>query len=256
MSASLPARPRAANWPNGLAERPMWRPRAFRYADAVENTKDRDHAGKRNARPHRCSWASTEAMTHYHDTEWGVPVPRRSPSVRDARAGRRAGRVCRGRRSSTSARAIGRCSTASTSTEVAAFTRRRRRPPDGATPASCATAPRSSRRFSTPARSSASRRSTARSRTSCGRSSATRPSTRRAHPTSRRRRPRRNPDALSRALKQYGCKFVGTTICYAFMQATGMVNDHEADCLCRARRKPPARHGSARKPENRRHEAN
>jgi len=41
-------------------------------------------------------------------------------------------------------------------------------------------------------------------------------------------------DALSKALKQYGCKFVGTTICYAFMQAVGMVNDHERDCICRA----------------------
>jgi len=42
-------------------------------------------------------------------------------------------------------------------------------------------------------------------------------------------------DALSRTLKKYGCKFVGTTICYAFMQATGMVNDHEAACFCRSR---------------------
>lgn len=41
-------------------------------------------------------------------------------------------------------------------------------------------------------------------------------------------------DALSKALKKYGCKFVGTTICYAFMQAVGMVNDHERDCMCRA----------------------
>jgi DNA-3-methyladenine glycosylase I len=44
-------------------------------------------------------------------------------------------------------------------------------------------------------------------------------------------------DALSKALKQYGCKFVGTTICYAFMQATGMVNDHAADCSARAKHK-------------------
>ncbi|WP_250450070.1 DNA-3-methyladenine glycosylase I [Caballeronia sp. ATUFL_M2_KS44] len=44
-------------------------------------------------------------------------------------------------------------------------------------------------------------------------------------------------DAMSRALKTYGCKFVGTTICYAFMQATGMVNDHAADCLSRAKPK-------------------
>lgn len=37
-------------------------------------------------------------------------------------------------------------------------------------------------------------------------------------------------DQLSRDLKQRGFAFVGTTICYAFMQATGMVNDHLADC--------------------------
>ncbi|MGF6752766.1 DNA-3-methyladenine glycosylase I [Paraburkholderia sp. GAS334] len=41
-------------------------------------------------------------------------------------------------------------------------------------------------------------------------------------------------DALSKGLKAYGCKFVGTTICYAFMQAVGMVNDHERTCECRA----------------------
>lgn len=38
--------------------------------------------------------------------------------------------------------------------------------------------------------------------------------------------------AMSRALKQAGFKFVGETICYAFMQAVGMVNDHETDCWC------------------------
>lgn len=37
-------------------------------------------------------------------------------------------------------------------------------------------------------------------------------------------------DAMSKSLKQRGFKFVGTTICYAFMQATGMVNDHVVDC--------------------------
>ena len=37
-------------------------------------------------------------------------------------------------------------------------------------------------------------------------------------------------DALSRDLKQRGFKFVGTTICYAFMQANGMVNDHLVSC--------------------------
>ncbi len=38
-------------------------------------------------------------------------------------------------------------------------------------------------------------------------------------------------DALSKDLKKRGFKFVGTTICYAMMQATGMVNDHLVDCF-------------------------
>ena len=37
-------------------------------------------------------------------------------------------------------------------------------------------------------------------------------------------------DALSKDLQRRGFKFVGTTICYAFMQAVGMVNDHLLDC--------------------------
>lgn len=38
-------------------------------------------------------------------------------------------------------------------------------------------------------------------------------------------------DAMSMDLKKRGFKFVGTTICYAFMQAAGMVNDHLVDCF-------------------------
>jgi DNA-3-methyladenine glycosylase I len=38
-------------------------------------------------------------------------------------------------------------------------------------------------------------------------------------------------DAMSEALRERGFKFVGSTICYAFMQAVGMVNDHRADCF-------------------------
>ncbi len=38
-------------------------------------------------------------------------------------------------------------------------------------------------------------------------------------------------DALSKDLKRRGFKFVGSTICYAFMQAVGMVNDHVVDCF-------------------------
>lgn len=38
-------------------------------------------------------------------------------------------------------------------------------------------------------------------------------------------------DAMSKDLKKRGFRFVGSTICYAFMQATGMVNDHVTDCF-------------------------
>ena len=45
-------------------------------------------------------------------------------------------------------------------------------------------------------------------------------------------------DKMSLALKQFGFAFVGSTICYAFMQATGMVNDHAVTCF---RREPVKR---------------
>ncbi len=38
---------------------------------------------------------------------------------------------------------------------------------------------------------------------------------------------------MSKALKRLGFRFVGTTICYAFMQAVGMVNDHLVTCFRR-----------------------
>jgi DNA-3-methyladenine glycosylase I len=38
-------------------------------------------------------------------------------------------------------------------------------------------------------------------------------------------------DAMSKDLAKRGFKFVGSTICYAFMQATGMVNDHLVSCF-------------------------
>ncbi len=45
--------------------------------------------------------------------------------------------------------------------------------------------------------------------------------------------PTRTPesDAMSKELKRLGFSFVGSTICYAFMQAAGMVNDHTTDCF-------------------------
>jgi DNA-3-methyladenine glycosylase I len=52
----------------------------------------------------------------------------------------------------------------------------------------------------------------------------------RRHP---REIPSRTPqsDAMSKDLKRRGFRFIGSTICYAFMQATGMVNDHTLDCF-------------------------
>jgi DNA-3-methyladenine glycosylase I len=55
-------------------------------------------------------------------------------------------------------------------------------------------------------------------------------------------------DAMSKDLKRRGFKFVGSTICYAFMQATGMVNDHVVDCFRHAElRKPGPLTGGPRK---------
>lgn len=50
---------------------------------------------------------------------------------------------------------------------------------------------------------------------------------------SRQRIPSSSPasDAMSKALKKRGFNFVGSTICYAFMQAVGMVNDHVVQCF-------------------------
>ena len=39
-------------------------------------------------------------------------------------------------------------------------------------------------------------------------------------------------DKMSKQLKKDGFKFVGSTICYSYMQAVGMVNDHIAECFC------------------------
>src|SRR5271165_2551974 len=45
-------------------------------------------------------------------------------------------------------------------------------------------------------------------------------------------------DAMSKALKKIGFRFVGSTICYAFMQATGMVDDHLATCFRHTQESP------------------
>jgi DNA-3-methyladenine glycosylase I len=52
-------------------------------------------------------------------------------------------------------------------------------------------------------------------------------------PRSLKQVPARTPesDAMSKDLKRRGFNFVGSTICYAFMQAVGLVNDHTVDCF-------------------------
>ena len=40
-------------------------------------------------------------------------------------------------------------------------------------------------------------------------------------------------DAMSKDMKKRGFKFFGSTICYAYLQATGFVNDHLVNCICR-----------------------
>lgn len=61
--------------------------------------------------------------------------------------------------------------------------------------------------------------------------------------------PARTPgsDALSRELLGRGFKFVGSTICYAFMQAVGLVNDHTIDCFRHRAVAHPDRRGNARR---------
>jgi DNA-3-methyladenine glycosylase I len=56
-------------------------------------------------------------------------------------------------------------------------------------------------------------------------------------------------DAMSKALKKRGLNFVGTTICYAFMQAVGMVNDHLVDCY---RHTEVQRRGAMARPDQKR----
>jgi DNA-3-methyladenine glycosylase I len=62
------------------------------------------------------------------------------------------------------------------------------------------------------------------------------PIVRRPRPGARLPARTKESDALSAELKRRGFRFVGTTICYAFMQACGLADDHAAGCF-RARRR-------------------
>ena len=58
-----------------------------------------------------------------------------------------------------------------------------------------------------------------------------RPRDNRVKPGTRLPASTKESDLLSKELKRRGFRFVGTTICYAFMQAVGIVNDHATDCF-------------------------
>jgi len=68
---------------------------------------------------------------------------------------------------------------------------------------------------------------------------------------SRQRVPARSAesDAMSKDLKKRGFSFVGSTICYAFMQAVGMVNDHIVTCFRFGQQRPPQRSKTTAKSE-------
>jgi DNA-3-methyladenine glycosylase I len=68
---------------------------------------------------------------------------------------------------------------------------------------------------------------------------------------SRQRVPARSAesDAMSKDLKKRGFSFVGSTICYAFMQAVGMVNDHIVTCFRFGQHRPPKRSKTTAKSE-------
>ena len=105
------------------------------------------------------------------------------------------------------------------------------------TPGSSATAPRSRRPCRTPARCSTS------TAASASWSGPSRPTATAPRPATLAEVPAVTPEskALAKALKQRGFRFVGPTTAYALMQATGMVNDHIADCHVRAVSGPTAR---------------
>ncbi|KEY56542.1 DNA-3-methyladenine glycosylase I [Serratia sp. DD3] len=54
--------------------------------------------------------------------------------------------------------------------------------------------------------------------------------------------------AMSKALKKRGFKFIGSTICYAFMQACGLVNDHVTGCFCHPENTKDDTHRNVRRP--------
>ena len=184
----------------------------------------------RGLRPRvRCAWARSDLAIRYHDEEWGVPVHDDRYSLRISDPGRRASRAELGhdpqqaRELSGSLRQL-RC----------------RRESPATTGARCDSLLRRSRHRAQPAQDRIGRAECAGIPARAGRIR----QLRRLHLAVRGRQAARElveiacsqvpprtaeSDAMSKDLKRRGFNFVGSTICYAFMQAVGMVNDHSVD---------------------------
>ena len=183
----------------------------------------------------RCEWAAggDELMLAYHDEEWGIAVARRPPPLRDAHA-----RGCAGRPLVVDDPAQAR--------GLPARVRRLRSAGRGRLHAGGRRTPaRRSRDRPEPTegRVDGEQRSAASSR--CRRSEGSldaylwsfvdgTPIVNRWRTLSELPAETELSTALSKDLKRRGFRFVGPTVCYAFMQSVGMVDDHTVDCFRRA----------------------
>jgi DNA-3-methyladenine glycosylase I len=238
MAASLTGGQRAANWPNGRGGHR----RGFRYAGENPKTKDPNMASKAL---YRCSWATTDALAHYHDTEWGVPSRDdrhlfEMLVLEGAQAGLSWSTILNkrdGYRELFADFALGKVAKF-TEKDVARLMEDARIVRNRAKIQSAIVNAQAVQRIQAEHGSLAAFLWSHVADTPIDNPRAADEPPQVSTPES---------DALSRSLKAYGCKFVGTTICYAFMQATGMVNDHEAECACRKR---PGTKVTKKKPAN------
>ena len=178
--------------------------------------------------PERCAWAGRDLLyIAYHDHEWGVPQRDTVASVRDAGARRRPGRPELDHDPAKTRKLLAR---------VHGSIRRGRPLHDGANRATDADPGIVRNRLKIAAPSAMPGCSWI-----CGRDRRRRawfwqftggaPKQQRLEDDARGAGQHRRSDAMSKALRKRGFTFVGSTICYAFMQATGMVNDHLVSCF-------------------------
>ena len=178
----------------------------------------------------RCAWARTPLGIAYHDTEWGVPVHDdvvlfEFLTLEGAQAGLSWETILKKREAYREAlaglrpAARGPLHTGTGRASAGEPGHRSQSPQDREHGAQRAR------------RSSRCSASSEASMPTCGALSAERRSLNRWRAAEAGARATPESDALSRDLLRRGFKFVGSTICYAFMQAVGLVNDHTTDCF-------------------------